>query len=760
MTKMERPSRGRSGAAKGKTFDSRDYAIDDPIEQFRAALSGRVIVPDEIIPDGVLHRCDVEGKRGKGDAAYLLHLDGIPAGGFENWRDGLGWQNWRADIGRILTPDEEAAHKAITEAARRAREADDTKRKSEAREACAHTWNKAKPASKDHPYLALKGVESYGLKVTGNGQLLIPLRDAAGTLHSLQFIGTDGTKRFKTGGRKHGCYFSIGKPDGVLCICEGYATGASIHEATGHAVAVAFDAGNLLPIAKALRAKLPDVKIIVCADDDWKTEGNPGLTKAKEAARVVGGLLAVPDFGTDRPDRVSDFNDMAALCGSEAVSACIAAAQAAVRGNPSPVPENAPTGEYARTVELIRASDISPEPISWLWNGWLAAGKMHILGGAPGTGKTTISMALAATVTTGGRWPDGTRSMSGNVVIWSGEDDPADTLVPRLILSGADPKRVRFIKGVLEGNEKRSFDPATDMEPLRRALVEIGGVKLLVVDPIVSAITGDSHKNAEVRRGLQPLVDLASELDCALLGITHFSKGTGGRDPTERITGSLAFGALARIVMVAAKHQDSSDNGKASRILCRAKSNIGPDEGGFEYDLQQDELRTHPGIFSSCVLWGDAIEGTARELLAAADATGDDGEGSTLSEAENYLLELLSGGELSSKKIKSDAKDAGFSWRTIRRAQENIGIKPRREGFGKNGFWVWKLSDSHRCPSGKKTDLGQDTLDIYVDASDTNGFSEFSDAKNTIDVQTPCVDNYDEKQAKNGQKPVIVEVEI
>ena len=112
------------------------------------------------------------------------------------------------------------------------------------------------------------------------------------------------------------------------------------------------------------------------------------------------------------------------------------------------------------------------------------------------------------------------------------------------------------------------------MEALRRKLVEIGDVRLLIVDPIVSAITGDSHKNAEVRRGLQPLADLAASTRCALLGITHFSKGTAGRDPVERLTGSLAFGALARVVLVAAKHQEEGEDGRTVRLFLRAKSNI------------------------------------------------------------------------------------------------------------------------------------------------------------------------------------------
>lgn len=351
--------------------------------------------------------------------------------------------------------------------------------------------------------------------------------------------------------------------------------------------------------------------------------------------------------------------------------------------------QNAPAGDYEKDVSLIRASDLAPEPISWLWNGWLAAGKMHILGGAPGTGKTTISMALAATVTTGGRWPDGSRALPGNVVIWSGEDDPADTLIPRLTLSGADLSRVYFIADILEGGERRAFDPASDMESLRRKLGEIGGARLLIVDPVVSAIAGDSHKNAEVRRGLQPLADLAASMRCAVIGITHFSKGTGGRDPVERLTGSLAFGALARVVMVAAKHQEEGEDGRIVRLFCRAKSNLGPDDGGFVYDLHQAELRSHPGVFGSSVLWGDAVEGAARDLLAEADAMVGDGEGGTLADAKRFLADLLANGPMRAGEILKDAEQAGYSKRSIQRAANAIKVERRKDGM--RGGWTWRL---------------------------------------------------------------------
>jgi hypothetical protein len=354
--------------------------------------------------------------------------------------------------------------------------------------------------------------------------------------------------------------------------------------------------------------------------------------------------------------------------------------------------------EYARDVGLIRASDVKIEPVDWLWPGWLAAGKFHVFGGAPGTGKTTIAMALAATVTTGGRWPDGSKATAGNVVVWSGEDDPADTLVPRLIASGADLARVHFIGDVREGSERRSFDPASDIGPLRRKLADIGGARLLIVDPVVSAIAGDSHKNAEVRRGLQPLADLAASLHCALLGITHFTKGTSGRDPVERITGSLAFGALARLVLVAAKHKEDGEDGQTRRIFCRAKSNIGPDAGGFEYDLQQSELRTHPGIFVSSALWGEPVEGNARELLAEADASGDDGNvQGALEDTKRWLFNLLSaGGAVTSKAIRDKSLTDNVSWRTIERAKKSLGVKSKPASFG--GGWIWFL------PSDKADD--------------------------------------------------------
>ncbi|MGE4172605.1 MAG: AAA family ATPase [Methylocystis sp.] len=357
------------------------------------------------------------------------------------------------------------------------------------------------------------------------------------------------------------------------------------------------------------------------------------------------------------------------------------------------VTDPAHNGSSAATVNLVRASDLRPEPVRWLWPGWLARGKLHIIGGQPGAGKTTLAMAMAAIVTRGERWPDGSHSPLGNVVIWSGEDDPADTLVPRLIASGADMTRIHFVVDTTVGTERRPFDPAKDMPALSSKIEKIDGAALIVVDPVVNAVAGDSHKNTETRRALQPLVDLAASANAALLGVTHLSKGTAGREPIERITGSIAFGALARVVMIAGKEGETEDGTPPRRFLARAKSNIGPDEGGFAYELQQEPMPGDDRIIASIAIFGEAIEGTARDMLAAAEAESSEDKGA-FGEAEDFLKEQLADGPAATKELRSAAEAHAIAWRTVERAKKTLGVEATRigeEGVRGGGRWMWRL---------------------------------------------------------------------
>lgn len=367
-------------------------------------------------------------------------------------------------------------------------------------------------------------------------------------------------------------------------------------------------------------------------------------------------------------------------------------------------------------VLLKCASSIKPEPIRPLWAGHLALGKLTIEAGDGGTGKTTLATCFVAIVTTGGHWPDGTRSLKGDVLIWSGEDDPADTLIPRLMAHGADLSRVYFVDNVREDGELRPFDPSKDAAALAQAAQKIPELRLILVDPIVSAVTGDSHKNTEVRRGLQPLVDLAASTGAALLGITHFSKGGTGTDPTKRVVGSIAFGAVARVVMVAAKVKNEA--GIERRILARSKSNIGPDDGGFEYSVEQAEPL--PGIHTTRIAWGAPLKGNARELLAEPETTG---ERSTLNDACDFLAERLAIGTCPAKVLLEEAAAAGFSRTTMHRASEKLRVRKRKGGL--NGGWYWTLRTTDTPEDSEETAEETQVVNVgNVESSESSGPSE------------------------------------
>jgi putative DNA primase/helicase len=303
--------------------------------------------------DGTLYRFSTNGKRMDQSGWYVLHDDGdLPAGAFGCWRSGLA-QTWCSKDTQAMTPAERKAHQQRMQAIAQQREADKAERQHDAAMAAAQRWEAALLAPADHPYLAKKGVHAHGTRVEPDGFLIVPMRDTNGKLWNIERINPANFKDKKglLGGRRTGLYYSIGKPKGVLIVCEGFATGASIHEATGDAVAVAFNAGNLREVAQALHSKYPRLRLILAADDDAFTDGNPGITKASEAARAVGGDLTKPDFGEQRSAAETDFNDLHQRAGLEAVKACIGAAAPVAQAPVFPPLEDADD------------SDAAPEPL-------------------------------------------------------------------------------------------------------------------------------------------------------------------------------------------------------------------------------------------------------------------------------------------------------------------------------------------------------------------------------------------------------------
>ncbi len=267
---------------------------------------------------GPVHRYRVDGdKSSSANGWFIFYDDGIPAGAFGSWKSGIS-ETWCAKRDHELTDAERAQRdKQLADAkARRAQQ--ERQVRAQARKKATELWDKsAETVDAKHQYLLEKQIPAIGIRQLGK-QLVIPIQDSNGALHSLQFIEEDGSKRFLTGGAISGNTCALGELDGAetILICEGYATGVSLHCASGLPVVIAYNAGNLKPVGAALRLRFPHAALVFCADDDRWTEGNPGQRKATEAATGVNGFVILPLFdGIDTDTKPTDFNDLHCLAG-------------------------------------------------------------------------------------------------------------------------------------------------------------------------------------------------------------------------------------------------------------------------------------------------------------------------------------------------------------------------------------------------------------------------------------------------------------
>ena len=327
------------------------------------------------------------------------------------------------------------------------------------------------------------------------------------------------------------------------------------------------------------------------------------------------------------------------------------------------------------------AAHVTPEAVSWLWRGRIALGKLTLFAGDPGLGKSMLTGAMAAHVTTGRAWPvDRSACPQGSVIMASAEDDLADTIRPRLDAAGADPHLVHVLNMVTEIDDngdtfQRAFSIEKDIPRLEAVIREHSDCKLITVDPI-SAYLGkvDSHNNAEIRAVLAPLADMAQKYSVAVVGITHFNKSSAGA--LYRAMGSLAFVAAARAAYAVTKCKDDPDR----RLFLPLKNNLGDDKTGFAYTIQTGDNG------APYVAWEpEQVTVTADEAMAP----GTDEEAPALREAMDWLIEELRHGMVKVKDLQKVARDAGLSWRTVRRAKDRIGVKSEKRTF--DGQWQWVL---------------------------------------------------------------------
>lgn len=263
--------------------------------------------------DGKIHRFHNDGDKKGSKNGYYIGFESLFANRVYcyatvgSWKTGEQHTYKTGDENKLSLQQQEAFRQQ-RDAARRAYKLEKESNQAKAALESHRIWRAAKLNNIQHPYLANKGVEAYGIGLIRNS-LIIPARAINGQLTSLQFIYPDGSKIFKSGGRLKGCCHRFGVPiDSTIYIAEGYATGATIHQVTGHAVAIAFYADNLVNVATALREKYPSYQLLIAADNDRFTKGNPGITKAHRAARATGAGVVAPEFPSGTQG--TDFNDL------------------------------------------------------------------------------------------------------------------------------------------------------------------------------------------------------------------------------------------------------------------------------------------------------------------------------------------------------------------------------------------------------------------------------------------------------------------
>lgn len=326
---------------------------------------------------------------------------------------------------------------------------------------------------------------------------------------------------------------------------------------------------------------------------------------------------------------------------------------------------------------LIQADQIQAEPIEWIWQNYLAEGTFELLSAPPGTGKTTIAISFAACITTGKAWPDGTLPNNiGDVIIWSDEDSYQHVLVPRLIAAGADLSKVHFLE--LQDVE----DPNLAIKTLFSQWSS-NRVKLIIIDSVMALVRGDSNKSSDVRNAINWLKPLAEKNHCAILGITHFTKGTANAPIIERVTGSIAFAAMARIVLSCGQ---SSDND--SFMLLVAKSNIGQSDIGIKYRILPITITNDKKqiIETTCIEWNEVVTQHASKVMHRLNQPNDQRINDISISALRSILQNTE--DHDSQTIKQKMLDAGFTEKQTNTAKNHLKIISRPiPGQGNKREW-------------------------------------------------------------------------
>lgn len=555
---------------------NRVRGVVNPAEAFREFLLSKGLHPGgSVAPTGDrVQRCPADGdKPGRTSGWYVFYVDGLPSGEAGDWRTGESW-TWCAKEKDSLSFEESKIAQAHLERARRMREQERARLAAEAAARAQENWGKA-IACTSHPYLSSKGIASHGLRLLA-GKLLIPVTTIDGSLRSIQEIDAEGGKRFYFGGEKKECCYRI-PGNGKVAVCEGFATAASVCEATGWTTLVAFDAGNLLPVAKAWKAAHPQDVMVICGDDDrWSGGSNVGRRKAEACAKEVGGVALFPSFAAEEGEP-TDWNDLHRREGLEEVKRQLLA------------PLNKYTiniNDWLLTPEMF---EVEPEPRRDLVENILPLGTVILLASLGGIGKSMKMLDLALLVAGHKEEPDpmdfnqvstffGNRVMGhGPVVMYTAEDTHRDnrervykmgrcfprypvSVIPIIDVAGAYPL-------ILPGDKNGPVTSAF-WDEMREQLLRMRP-KLVVFDPLSSFALLDMNKPEVATFAIGMFANLASETGACIL-VTHHLAKTKENITTPEQARALVRGSTAIVDRTRGTYVLWHMGDKQSKAVCKS----------------------------------------------------------------------------------------------------------------------------------------------------------------------------------------------
>jgi hypothetical protein len=481
-----------------------------------------------------------------------------------------------------------------------------------------------------------------------------------------------------------------------IYVCEGEKATDALTRAGAHALGTVTGAGTC-PSDASLRV-LAGRRVRLWADNDPAGRGH-----MEAVAQRLAGIAATLEFvtwpdapeGGDAADYLEghDVADLRALTGLEVWSARPAALRA-LSAHRARDPERDLSAQPRRpaldprTEAVITLVDsIASRSVEWLWRDRIPAGMLTILDGDPGLGKSMLTLDLAARVSTGRAMAGehGTRTPRG-IVILSAEDDPARTIRPRLEAAGADLSRIAIVDvRERDGTLRNPTIAMDDLRAVEQALRQVDAA-LLIVDPLVAYLPDgvNANRDHDVRRALAPLGDVAERTGAAVVVVRHLRKGAA-ENPLYRGGGSIGIIGAARAALLVAR--DPDDDSGQRRILAVTKQNLAPEPPALAFTLEVPEGAEHPHL-----VWHGTTGHQAADLLRVPDPTDGAPE---RRDAEAFLLDLLAAGPLPAKQVQAEAREALLAWRTVRRAQERLGIQPRKVGRpGEPQAWLWALPEA------------------------------------------------------------------